>query len=151
MEELYEQKKVRAIGVSNFLPKHLDLLFKNCKVKPMVNQIELSPWFNQAELRKYCAHHNIVVTAYSPLGHGNLINHPVLTQIGAKYNKTAAQTILRWDIQHNLITIPKSVHVERIKENANIFDFELTHEDMDAIDKLDENKRFCPHPDDATF
>lgn len=117
----------------------------------MVNQIELSPWFNQAELRKYCAHHNIVVTAYSPLGHGNLINHPVLTQIGAKYNKTAAQTILRWDIQHNLITIPKSVHVERIKENANIFDFELTHEDMDAIDKLDENKRFCPHPDDATF
>eukprot|EP00796_Vickermania_ingenoplastis_P011875 gene11876-8162_t len=151
MEKLYEEKKVRAIGVSNFQRSHLDDLLADCKVVPMVNQIELHPLNSQKELCHYCASKNIAITAWSPLGQGNLLSDPTLVEIGKKHGKTAAQVILRWDIQHGIITIPKSVHEERIKENANIFDFELTEEEMTRIDAMNQNKRFGPDPDVAAF
>jgi diketogulonate reductase-like aldo/keto reductase len=150
-EKLYEEKKVRAIGVSNFNVHHLDDVLAMCKVPPMVNQIELHPLNNQAELRRYCGSKKIYVEAWSPLGQGNLIADPLLKSIGEKYHKSAAQVILRWDIQHNIITIPKSVRQERIIENANVFDFELTAEDMAKIDGLNTNTRYGPNPDDANF
>lgn len=150
-EKLYEEKKVRSIGVSNFNIHHLEDVFAVCKVAPMVNQIELHPLNNQAELRQYCDSKNIFVEAWSPLGQGKLLADATLSSIGERYHKTAAQVILRWDIQHNLITIPKSVHQERIVENANVFDFELTAEDMAQIDALNTNTRYGPNPDDAEF
>lgn len=150
-EKLYEEKKVRAIGVSNFNIHHLEEVLAVCKVAPMVNQIELHPLNNQAELREYCAGKKIYVEAWSPLGQGKQLADPTLKSIGEKYHKSAAQVILRWDLQHNLITIPKSVHQERIIENANVFDFELSAEDMAKIDALNTNTRYGPNPDDADF
>lgn len=150
-EKLYAEKKVRAIGVSNFNIHHLEDIFAMCKVAPMVNQIELHPLNNQAELRAYCKSKNIFVEAWSPLGQGKGLTDPTLISIGKKYHKTAAQVILRWDIQHNLITIPKSIHQERIVENANVFDFELSAEDMAQIDAMNTNTRYGPNPDDADF
>eukprot|EP00796_Vickermania_ingenoplastis_P001647 gene1647-1015_t len=150
-EKLYAEKKVRAIGVSNFEPHHLDDIFAMCKVAPMVNQIELHPLNNQTELREYCASRNIVVTAWSPLGRGNLLSDPTLVDIGKKHGKTAAQVILRWHIQHGVVAIPKSVHEERIKENANIFDFELTANEMAKIDAMNTNHRYGQHPDSSCF
>eukprot|EP00796_Vickermania_ingenoplastis_P001650 gene1650-1018_t len=148
-EKLYAEKKVRAIGVSNFEPHHLDDIFAMCKVAPMVNQIELHPLNNQTELREYCASRNIVVTAWSPLGRGNLLSDPTLVDIGKKHGKTAAQVILRWHIQHGVVAIPKSVHEERIKENANISDFELMADEMAKIDAMNTNHRYGQHPDVA--
>ncbi|AIO00788.1 prostaglandin f2-alpha synthase/D-arabinose dehydrogenase [Leishmania panamensis] len=150
-ERLYADKKVRAIGVSNFNIHHLEDVLAMCSVPPMVNQVELHPLNNQAELRAFCDAKGIKVEAWSPLGQGNLVTHPLLITIGEKYKKTAAQVMLRWDIQHNLITIPKSVHKERVEENANIFDFELSAEDMANIDALNSNVRYGPNPDEAQF
>ncbi|CAJ1031672.1 prostaglandin f2-alpha synthase/D-arabinose dehydrogenase [Leishmania guyanensis] len=150
-ERLYAEKKVRAIGVSNFNIHHLEDVLAMCSVPPMVNQVELHPLNNQAELRAFCDAKGIKVEAWSPLGQGNLVTHPLLITIGEKYKKTAAQVMLRWDIQHNLITIPKSVHKERVEENANIFDFELSAEDMANIDALNSNVRYGPNPDEAQF
>ncbi|RNF16515.1 prostaglandin f synthase [Trypanosoma conorhini] len=149
MEKLYEEKKVRAIGVSNFHQHHLENLLKHCKVPPMVNQIELHPLNNQKELREYCKAKNIAVTAWSPLGQGNLLADPKLKAIGDKYGKTPAQVILRWDLQHGVITIPKSTHEDRIVENSKVFDFELKPEDMDAIDAMNTNHRYGPNPDEC--
>ncbi|KEG09188.1 prostaglandin f synthase [Trypanosoma grayi] len=146
-EKLYAEKKVRAIGVSNFQKCHIEDVLKHCKVPPMVNQIELHPLNNQQELREYCKKNNIAITAWSPLGQGNLIADPKLKAIGDKYGRTTAQVILRWEIQHGVIAIPKSVHEERIKSNSKIFDFELKPEDMTAIDDMNTNHRFGPNPD----
>ncbi|KAI5687963.1 Aldo [Leishmania braziliensis] len=150
-EKLYAEKKVRAIGVSNFNIHHLEDVLAMCSVPPMVNQVELHPLNNQAELRAFCNAKGIKVEAWSPLGQGNLVTHPLLIAIGEKYKKTAAQVMLRWDIQHDLITIPKSVHKDRVEENANIFDFELSAEDMANIDALNSNVRYGPNPDEAQF
>ncbi|KAG5497673.1 hypothetical protein JKF63_03939 [Porcisia hertigi] len=150
-EKLYEEKKVRAIGVSNFNIHHLEDIFSMCSVIPMVNQIELHPLNSQVELRNFCEAKQIIVEAWSPLGQGHLLDHPTLVALGEKYKKTAAQVILRWDVQHNLITIPKSVRKERIEENRKIFDFELSAEDMAKIDALNTNSRYGPNPDDADF
>ncbi|KAG8346618.1 putative Aldo keto reductase family [Trypanosoma vivax] len=146
-EKLYSDKKVRAIGVSNFQTRHIDSLLKQCTVRPMVNQIEIHPLNSQKELCQYCKDRNIAVTAWSPLGQGNLVSDSLLQAIGNKYGKTSAQVMLRWEVQNGLITIPKSVNEARIKENANIFDFELKPEDMQAIDSMNCNRRFGPHPD----
>ncbi|KAK7195343.1 prostaglandin f2-alpha synthase/D-arabinose dehydrogenase [Novymonas esmeraldas] len=150
-EKLYADKKVRAIGVSNFNIHHLEDVFAMATVTPMVNQVELHPLNNQAELRAFCDTKKIYVEAWSPLGQGKLLTDPTLTAIGEKYKKSAAQVMLRWDIQHNLITIPKSVNKERIEENAKVFDFELSAEDMATIDALNTNTRYGPHPEDADF
>ena len=150
-EKLYAEKKVRAIGVSNFNIHHLEDIFAMCNVAPMVNQIELHPLNNQQKLRQYCKEHGIQVEACSPLGGGQLLLDNKLASIPEKYHRTVAQVILRWELQHNIVVIPKSVRRERIESNANVFDFELSAEDMAQIDAMNTNTRYGPNPDDADF
>jgi len=151
LEYLYNEGKVKAIGVSNFKIHHLEDLMKDAEIKPMVNQVELHPRLTQKELREYCQKHQIQIEAWSPLMHGKLLNHEVLVEIGKKYNKTPAQVILRWDLQSGIMTIPKSTKRERIIENASIFDFKLSKEDMEKIDALNCDERFGPDPDHFDF
>lgn len=151
LEKVYKEGKVRAIGVSNFQIHHLEDLLGEAEVVPTVNQVELHPLLTQKELLTYCQKKDIRLEAWSPLGQGNLLQHDTLVSIGKKYGKTAAQVILRWDLQVGVITIPKSVHEGRIKENADIFDFELSSEDLAAIDALNQNKRFGSDPDNFNF
>ncbi|MFC0612031.1 aldo/keto reductase [Scopulibacillus daqui] len=148
LEKLYKEGYVRAIGVCNFKPHHLKDLLADCEYKPVVNQIELHPRLTQEETRAFCHDHQIKIEAWSPLMRGRIFDHPVLTDIAKKYGKAPAQVILRWDLQHDFITIPKSVHEHRIKENADIFDFELTQGEMDRIDALNNNERTGPDPDE---
>ncbi|OOC59148.1 aldo/keto reductase [Paenibacillus ihbetae] len=147
---LQKEGLVRSIGVSNFQIRHLKHIIEETGVVPVVNQVELHPLLSQKELLAYARENNIVLEAWSPLMQGNL-DHPVLAQIAEKYGKTTAQVILRWDIQNGVIVIPKSIKEHRIRENANIFDFELSAEDMAAIDGLNENKRFGSNPDEFLF
>lgn len=150
-EKLYKDGKVRAIGVSNFHQHHLENLLVDAEITPMVNQIELHPLLSQEPLREYCQSKNIKVEAWSPLGNGKLLDNPVLKEIGEKYNKTVAQVILRWDVQNDIITIPKSTKEHRIIENANIFDFELSPEDIQTINSLNKNERTGADPDNFNF
>lgn len=151
MEQLYKEGRVRAIGVCNFHQHHLEELMKTAEIKPMVNQIELHPQLTQEPLRSYCREQEIEVEAWSPLGQGKLLQDPVLVGIGERYQKTAAQVILRWDIQKQIITIPKSVNHDRILQNADIFDFELSSEELAKIDALNKNARFGADPDAFDF
>lgn len=151
MEQLYKEGKVKAIGVCNFQIHHLKDIMADCEVKPMVNQIELHPELSQKELRVFCLENNIQVEAWSPLGQGKMLENPVINNIASRYQKTAAQVILRWDLQHGLVTIPKSVNADRIRQNADVFDFTLSQADMEAIDNLNQNKRIGPDPDNFHF
>lgn len=139
MEELYEEGKIRAIGVCNFYPERLTDLCLNAKIKPMVNQVELHPFFAQSDALETMKEFEIVPEAWGPMAEGKhgIFTHPVLTEIGAKYGKTAAQAALRWNVQRGVVIIPKSVHKERMEENLNIWDFRLNDEDMAAIGALD--------------
>ncbi|MGM7701425.1 aldo/keto reductase [Pseudalkalibacillus sp. Hm43] len=151
MEKLYEDGRAKAIGVCNFNVHHLEDLIKDANIKPMVNQIEFHPKLTQKDVRAFCDKENILVEAWSPLMHGKLLDHPTLKEIGEKYGKSPAQVILRWDLQHNIITIPKSVNPSRIRENSELFDFILTDDEMKKIDQLNENERFGPDPDNFDF
>ena len=151
MERLYDEKLIRAIGVSNHHQHHLEEIFVKANVKPMVNQIELSPRLTQYDLRTFCADNDIAVTSWSPLARGGLLDEPSLVQMGTKYSKTPAQIIIRWHLQHDLIVIPKSVTPERIASNADVFDFELSLEDMKNIDSLNLNERTGADPDNFSF
>jgi len=152
LEKLYKDGLVRAIGVSNFQIHHLQDLMETCEIKPMVNQVEYHPRLTQKALHAFCKENGIQLEAWSPLMRGGeLLNEPVLVEIGKKYGKTPAQVILRWDLQNDVVTIPKSVTPQRIKENADIFDFELTAEEMEAIDSLNQEKRIGPDPDNFDF
>ncbi|WP_419882856.1 aldo/keto reductase [Peribacillus sp. B-H-3] len=151
LEKLYQDGKVKAIGVSNFQVHHLKDLMEDAQVKPVVNQVELHPHLTQEEVRAYCKEQGIQVEAWSPLMQGQLLDHPVLDEIAKKHNKTIAQVILRWDLQHEVITIPKSVKEQRIIGNAQVFDFELIEEEMVKIDELNQNKRVGPDPDHIDF
>lgn len=151
MEEIYAGGKVKAIGVSNFHAHHLEDLMADGTIVPAVNQIELHPYLNQQELRAFCKEKGIVVEAWSPLGQGKVLQNKVLGELAEKYKKTTAQIILRWDLQHDIVTIPKSVNKNRIIENGSIFDFELSDEDMAKIDALNENERFGSNPDTFDF
>lgn len=148
LERLYEEGKVRAIGVSNFLPEHLDNLLTSSIVTPAVNQIELHPKFPQNELRDYCANKNIHIESWSPIGgsRGNLLAEPILKRIGDSYGKTPAQVVIRWHIQNGLIVIPKSSNPDRIVQNIDVFDFALTDDDMSQIDSLATGERQGPNP-----
>ncbi|RLL85443.1 glyoxal reductase [Petrotoga sp. HKA.pet.4.5] len=148
LEKLYKEGRVRAIGVSNFLIHHLQDIINNCEITPMVNQVEFHPYLLQRDLLDFCQRNKIQLEAWSPLMRGRVQNIPQIVDIANKYKKTPAQIVLRWDLQHGVVTIPKSVHKERIKENADIFDFELTEEEMKIIDNLDQSKRFGANPDD---
>ena len=148
LEKIYKEGRVRAIGVSNFLIHHLKDIIDNCEIVPMVNQVEFHPYLLQKDLLEFCKKNKIQLEAWSPIMRGKVNDIPQIVEIAKKYNKTPAQIALRWDLQHEVVTIPKSVHKERIKENAEIFDFELTEEEMRIIDSLDQNKRFGANPDD---
>lgn len=139
MEELYEEGKIRAIGVCNFYPDRLVDLYANVKIKPAVNQVELHPFFAQKGALSVMKELGVQPEAWGPLAEGrnNIFSHPVLTEIGEKYGKTAAQIALRWNTQRGVVIIPKSIHRERMEENLNIWDFALTDEEMAAISALD--------------
>jgi diketogulonate reductase-like aldo/keto reductase len=147
LERLYREGRVRAIGVSNFLVHHLDDLLADCEIVPMVNQVEFHPHLVQPELLAYCRDRRIQLEAWSPLMRGEALGLPEVEAIGRKYGKSPAQVVLRWDLEHDVITIPKSSRREHLAANADIFDFELTPEDIAAIDALDQNRRVGPDPD----
>ncbi|GIO53660.1 aldo/keto reductase [Paenibacillus cineris] len=151
MEQLYKDGRVKSIGVSNFQVHHLEDLMKDAEIVPVINQVEFHPMLTQKELRDFTKQHNIQLEAWSPLMQGELLNHPLLKEIAEKYGKSIAQVILRWDLQHGVVTIPKSTKEHRIVENASLFDFELSQEDMDRIDGLNENRRVGPDPDNFDF
>jgi len=151
LETLYKEGKVKAIGVSNFQVHHLKDLMEDAKIKPVINQVEYHPRLTQKELQAFCEKHHIQLEAWSPLMQGELLNNEVLTEIANKHNKSVAQVILRWDVQNGIITIPKSTKEHRIVENASIFDFELTKEEIERIDELNQNHRVGPDPDNFDF
>lgn len=151
LETIYASGRAKAIGVSNFLPHHLDTLLEDASVVPAVNQVEFHPYLVQPELLEYCRRKQIRVEAWAPLMRGQVFTNPTIRRLAEKYQRTPAQIILRWDLQHGVVTIPKSVQPERLAENAHIFDFELSAEDIRAIDSLDNDKRSGPHPDEIDF
>lgn len=147
LEKLYKDGRVRAIGVSNFKVHHLEEIIANSEIVPMVNQVEYHPRFNQRELHDFCKKHGIQLEAWSPLMQGGLLEEPILVELAKKYNKSPAQIIIRWDIQTGVVTIPKSVKPHRIAENKDVFDFELSEEDMDKISALNQDQRMFADPD----
>jgi len=149
LAQLLKDGKCRSIGVSNYTIQHLTDLLEDTDVIPMVNQVEFSPFLYQKQLLDYCEENKIQLEAYSPLTQGAKLNHPKIQQIAKKHNKTPAQVLIRWGLQHNLVTIPKSVREERIKENNQVFDYNLTTEDMRILDSLDENFRNSWDPTNA--
>lgn len=153
MEELYAAGKIKSIGVSNFNQSHLERLAAVAKVRPAINQIESHPYFNNQALINACFRQGIAVEVWSPLGGNgsNLLKDEVLGELARKYGRSTAQIVLRWDIQRNVVVIPKSAHRERIVSNMALFDFELSEEDMRAIDALDKNQRVGPDPDHVDF
>lgn len=136
MEQLLEEERVRAIGVSNFKAHHLNALMETAVVLPMVDQIEIHPGLNQNDTISFCKDHDIVVEAWGPLSQGKLFKLTELDDLAARYHKTVAQVCLRWHLQRGVIPLPKSVHPSRIVENADIFDFELTPQDMEYISHI---------------
>jgi diketogulonate reductase-like aldo/keto reductase len=159
LEKLLADGRVRAIGVSNFMPKHLDRLLAETSVVPAVNQIEVHPYFQQAALQRLQAEHGIVTQAWSPIGgitayggaERSAFDDPTLLEIGRQHGKSAAQVMLRWHLQAGRSAIPKSVRAVRIAENFDVFDFELSREQMAAIDALDTGVRGGPEPDSITL
>ncbi|EJW20295.1 putative oxidoreductase YtbE [Paenibacillus alvei DSM 29] len=151
LETLYKEGRVKAIGVSNFQIHHLQDLMKDAEIKPMINQVEYHPRLTQKELQAFCQDNGIQFEAWSPLMQGQLLDNEVIQEIANKHNKSVAQVILRWDLQNGVVTIPKSTKEHRIVENANVFDFELTKEEMEIIDGLNQNHRVGPDPDNFDF
>ncbi len=141
MEALLKKGRCRAIGVSNFTLRHLEELIEESHVIPFVNQIEFHPFLYQKELLKYCQRKGIQVEAYSPLARGERLKHPRITSLATKYSKTPAQLMIRWGIQHGLVVIPKSTREERIRENSQVFDFDISDDDMRSLDSLNEDLR----------
>jgi diketogulonate reductase-like aldo/keto reductase len=151
LERLYKEKRVRSIGVSNFLRHHLEDLLPSVEIVPMVNQMEFHPYLVQQDLLDFCNSKGIQYEAWSPLMQGHIFDLEVMKDLAAKYNKTIAQMVLRWDLQKGVVTIPKSSKKERIIANADLFDFEISQEDMNLLDGLDQGKRFGPDPDNFDF
>lgn len=158
LENLYASGKVKAIGVCNFTEEHLKELKKHSKIESVLNQVELHPYFSQQELNGINTENRIVTQAWSPIGGAmiyhpeeralpHILEHPTVMSIAEKYHKTSAQVVLRWHLQKGCSAIPKSVQEHRIIENFNVFDFELSEEDMRSIDNLNQNLRVGPHPD----
>jgi len=146
LEEFKREGRARSIGVSNYTVRHLDELLHAAEIPPAVNQVEFHPFLVQNELLAHCREHGIVLTAYSPLAHGEGLGDPMLAAIGARHGKTAAQVMIRWAIQHGTSVIPKSTRRDRIHENALVFDFRLDADEMRQIDALDQGMRTCWDP-----
>ena len=151
LEKLYKDGRVRAIGVSNFHVHHLKDLMTDAEIKPMVNQVEYHPHLAQTELLEFCKSEGIQMEAWSPLKQGELLAEPTIVEIAEGHKKSPAQVILRWDLQNGVVTIPKSIKEQRIIENADIFDFELSADDMDRLNSLNKNERVGPDPDNFDF
>ncbi len=160
LQRLLEGGLVRSIGVSNFMPEHLDALLAESEITPAVNQIEVHPYFSQRDLRMANAERGILTQAWSPLGgitsyrvtgHGRVIEDPTILQIAEEHGRSAAQVMLRWHLQEGRSAIPKSVRLERIEENFNVFDFALTAAQIAAINALDTDKRGGPEPEAITL
>lgn len=149
-EELYKEGRIRAIGVSNFMPHHIELLRENCEILPMVDQLRLCPGVTQPEIVQYCKANQIAIEAYSPFGTGSVFKSPELQPLCEKYGKNVGQICLRWSIQMGFIPLPKSVTPARIRENLDVFDFELDAQDMKLISDL-EICGAAPDPDQITF
>lgn len=150
-EELYEKGLIRAIGISNFMPHHIESLMKTAKIKPMVNQLKLCPGITQDEIVTYCNKENIVVEAYSPFGTGAIFSCEEMKALSAKYGKTIGQLCLRWCLEMDFVSLPKSANPMRIKENTEIFDFEISKEDRDLISNLKGVCGEAPDPDNILF
>lgn len=153
MEELYKEGRIKAIGVSNFQIHHLEDLMSQTEVVPAVDQVETHPYFQQDELRAFLRANGIAHEAWGPLGQGKntILTNEVLTTIAKNHNKSVAQVILRWHIQRDTIVFPKSVHQQRLAENIDIFDFELSNDEMNQIKQLETGERFAASPDDEEF
>jgi diketogulonate reductase-like aldo/keto reductase len=151
LERLNQEGRVRAIGVSNFQIHHLQELLKDSDTVPVINQVELHPRFIQKELHDFCAQHHIQIEAWAPLMKGRLQENELLKNIADKHGKTVSQVILRWGLQSRIVIIPKSVTPSRIKENSEIFDFELSQEELAAISGLDAGERIGTDPDKLLF
>lgn len=149
METLYHDGRIRAIGVSNFHPHHLEALLRTAEVRPTVNQVELHPYHQQHDVRAANDRLGIATQAWSPLAKGReLLGDPVVGDVASRLGRTPAQVVLRWHLQHGTIVIPKSVTPSRIRENFDVLDFELAAEDMGAIDVLNRDARIGAHPDE---
>ncbi|PRY82729.1 aldo/keto reductase [Alkalibacterium olivapovliticus] len=151
MEEAVEAGKLKSLGVSNFLPHHLDPLLETAKIKPVVNQILLNPSEMQPEVVKYNNEHDIISEAYSPLGTGKIFEVDELKELADKYNKSIAQVVLRWSLQHGFLPLPKTVTKERVWQNTELFDFEIDSDDMKLIDSLDGRAGKAKDPDTIEF
>jgi diketogulonate reductase-like aldo/keto reductase len=146
MEELYKSGKAKAIGVSNYTIQHLEEMKTYMHIPPAVNQVEFHPFLYQKELLEYCKKQAIVLEAYSPLAKGRKLDDERVGALAKKYSKSNAQILIRWNLQHGTVVIPKSTHQERIQENSNVFDFELTQEDMKKLDDLHTNEHIAWNP-----
>ncbi len=151
LEEMLAEGKARAIGVSNFLVPQLETLLSEALVVPAVNQVEWHPWLQQPELVDFCRGHGIVFEAWSPLMQGRMAEEPQLVRVAERLGRSPAQVAIRWGLQREVVMIPKSVRRERIAENAAVFDFELSAEDMAAISRCDRNQRLGADPNDFRF
>ena len=151
IERLYDEKLIRVTGVSNHHEHHLKTILATCNVAPMVNQIEAHPYLTQEPLRAFCEQQQIAVTAWSPLGRGKVLNDETIIRIADEYNVSPAQIILRWHLQNDVIIIPKSVTASRIKENSELYHFELTNVTMQQLNALNRNERFGQNPDNFKF
>ncbi|MEG0359589.1 MAG: aldo/keto reductase [Anaerorhabdus sp.] len=151
LEDLYKAGKIKAIGVCNFNISHLQDLLKTARVTPVINQVEFHPRLQQVELRAFCKEHNIQLEAWAPLMQGGLLEDSTIAEIAKKYGKSISQVILRWDIQNGVVTIPKTVSKERMVQNASIFDFSLTEEELQIINAMNLEKRVGPDPAEFDF
>ncbi|MFD1676328.1 aldo/keto reductase [Alicyclobacillus fodiniaquatilis] len=151
LEKLYREKYIRAIGVSNFDVHHLQTLAEDAEFTPAVNQVEYHPRLTQKAVHQYCKEQKIQLEAWGPLMRGRILDHPLLVELAAKYGKTPAQIVLRWDLDTEVVTIPKSVHRDRLEENANVFDFTLSQADIERIRDLNQDERTGFDPNEFLF
>ena len=146
MEDLYKQNQVKNIGVSNFTPEHFEALLAQVSIKPVINQVEFHPYLTQNKLRKYLEAQNIIMESWSPLMNSQILHDDVINEVANEVGKTPAQVVIRWNIQHDVVVIPKSVTPHRIEENLDVWNFELSDNQMERIDQLNQDKRIGPNP-----
>lgn len=146
MEDLYKQNQVKNIGVSNFTPEHFEALLAQVSIKPVINQVEFHPYLTQNKLRKYLEAQNIIMESWSPLINSQILHDDVINEVANEVGKTPAQVVIRWNIQHDVVVIPKSVTPHRIEENLDVWNFELSDNQMERIDQLNQDKRIGPNP-----
>ena len=151
LEDLHQAGKIKAIGVSNFQSHHLKKLLATAKVKPVLNQVELHPKLAQKELRDYCQQQGIKIQAWSPLMQGQILQHPILVKMAQRHHVSPAQIALRWHIQQDILLVVKTVNPDRMEQNQQLFDFSLSEEDMRELNRLNEDHRVGPDPDQFNF